>query len=184
MADTKSINSTEFPFLPGRSDAMHVPRWDVRDLSAGGDTVRGGARSVEINGTATALRLVGVDPGPGFKGAPEHSPVVVTGIDGQKWGVTGDGFFCTARRNRTQEEKARYYAEQNSRCLRSELNARAARVQTAPQRPLVTPRFRVLYLVSGSERKSAWLHSPERAQMGLRMMQTKYGQRNAIIYVD
>lgn len=54
-----------------------------------------------------------------------------------------------------------------------------ARLRTARQAPV--SRYRVMYLVNGRERKSAWLNE-QRAEVGLRMMQAKYGERNAIIY--
>lgn len=58
------------------------------------------------------------------------------------------------------------------------------RLRTVLQQPISTPRYRVMYLVNGRERKSAWLYNSDHAQRGLRMMQSKYGERNAIIYVD
>ncbi len=58
------------------------------------------------------------------------------------------------------------------------------RLRTALQQPISAPRFRVMYLVNGRERKSAWLYDSARAKRGLGMMQAKYGERNAIIYVD
>lgn len=58
------------------------------------------------------------------------------------------------------------------------------RIRTVMQTPISTPRYRVMYLVNGCERKSAWLYNRERAQKGLRLMQAKYGERNAIIYHD
>lgn len=55
------------------------------------------------------------------------------------------------------------------------------RLRTARQAPV--SRYRVIYLVNGRERKSAWLNE-QRAEEGLRMMQAKYGERKAIIYID
>lgn len=52
------------------------------------------------------------------------------------------------------------------------------------QAPIASPRFKVMYLVSGKERQSAWLHSRARAHIALEMMQKKYGPRNCIIVVD
>jgi hypothetical protein len=54
----------------------------------------------------------------------------------------------------------------------------------ALQAPIASPRYRVLYLREGREHCSAWLYQQEHAQRGLKMMQRKYGERNAIIYVD
>ena len=81
--------------------------------------------------------------------------------------------------------------------LREELQARAAipktalerrcerdRLRTVMQPPISAPRYRVMYLANGRERKSAWLYNNDHARKGLRMMQAKYGERNAIIYVD
>ena len=45
-------------------------------------------------------------------------------------------------------------------------------------------RFLVLYLVNGRERRSPWFYSKERARMALALMRKRYGDRNAIIYVD
>lgn len=82
-------------------------------------------------------------------------------------------------------------------CLREELRKRAStplsalekrcerdRMRTVLQQPISTPRYRVMYLVDRRERQSAWLYNADHARQGLRMMQAKYGQRNAIIYVD
>ncbi|MBP21324.1 MAG: hypothetical protein CL547_03075 [Alcanivorax sp.] len=56
--------------------------------------------------------------------------------------------------------------------------------RASPQPPISAPRYKVMYLVDGKERQSAWLYSEAHAQKGLAMMQAKYGERNAIIYVD
>ncbi len=53
-----------------------------------------------------------------------------------------------------------------------------------PVAPIATPRYKVIYLVNGKEKESAWLYRKEHAQRGLEMMQAKYGKKNAIIYVD
>lgn len=50
--------------------------------------------------------------------------------------------------------------------------------------PISSPRYKVMYLVNGKGRESAWLRKRESAQRGLKMMQAKYGKKNAIIYVD
>ena len=81
--------------------------------------------------------------------------------------------------------------------LREELRAHAAtpktalekrrerdRLRTVFQQPISAPRYCVMYLANGRERKSAWLYNLDRARKGLQMMQAKYGDRNAIIYVD
>lgn len=81
--------------------------------------------------------------------------------------------------------------------LWGELQARAAtpktaleerrerdRLRTVLQQPISSPRYRVMYLVNGRERKSAWLYNDVNARKGLQMMQAKYGNRKAIIYVD
>lgn len=52
------------------------------------------------------------------------------------------------------------------------------------QHPISAPRYKVMYLVNGKERQSAWLYDEVHAQQGLAMMQAKYGDKNAIIYVD
>ncbi|MFM9881118.1 MAG: hypothetical protein ACKVOO_12000 [Burkholderiaceae bacterium] len=56
--------------------------------------------------------------------------------------------------------------------------------RTVMQTPISTPRYRVLYLKNGREHRSPWLYREKIAQQGLAMMQAKYGERNAIIYVD
>lgn len=81
--------------------------------------------------------------------------------------------------------------------LREELRAHAAtpktalekrrerdRLRTVLQQPISAPRYCVMYLVNGRERQSAWLYDRDHAHKGLQMMQAKYGDRNAIIYVD
>ena len=52
------------------------------------------------------------------------------------------------------------------------------------QTPISSPRYCVMYLKDGKEHCSAWLYRKEFAQQGLAMMCAKYGERNAIIYVD
>ena len=59
-----------------------------------------------------------------------------------------------------------------------------AMTQKSPATPIRAPRYRVIYLANGKERKSAWLYQQKRAQRALALMQAKYGRRNAIIYVD
>lgn len=54
----------------------------------------------------------------------------------------------------------------------------------AMQAPIAAPRYRVMYMREGKERRSAWLYREDHARRGLEMMRAKYGQRNAIIYVD
>lgn len=58
------------------------------------------------------------------------------------------------------------------------------RRRTVMQTPISTPRYRVMYLKNGKEHRSSWLYREEHAQQGLAMMRAKYGERNAIIYVD
>ncbi len=58
------------------------------------------------------------------------------------------------------------------------------RLRTVLQAPIAAPRYLVMYLVNGRERRSAWLHNKERAKNGLRLMQAKCGDRNAIILMD
>jgi hypothetical protein len=56
--------------------------------------------------------------------------------------------------------------------------------RTNMQTPISAPMYRVLYLVNKKEKQSPWLYRLENAKAALAMMQAKYGQRNAIIYVD
>ena len=62
-------------------------------------------------------------------------------------------------------------------------------MQTSPkhntplQAPVTAPMCCVLYLENGREKRTAWM-SRERAQKAATLMQAKYGERNAIVYVD
>ena len=56
--------------------------------------------------------------------------------------------------------------------------------RTVQQSPVASPRYSVMYLKNGKEHHSAWLYREEHARQGLAMMQAKYGQKNAILYVD
>lgn len=58
------------------------------------------------------------------------------------------------------------------------------RMRTVMQMPISTPRYRVMYMANGKERRSAWLYREQNAKQGLALMRAKYGERNAIIYVD
>jgi hypothetical protein len=46
------------------------------------------------------------------------------------------------------------------------------------------PRYRVIYLVNGRERRSHWIMRASIAQTALATIQAKYGERSAIIYFD
>lgn len=48
----------------------------------------------------------------------------------------------------------------------------------------VSTRYRVLYLKDRKEHKTPWFKVRERADIALKLMQQKYGEKNAIIYVD
>lgn len=58
------------------------------------------------------------------------------------------------------------------------------RARHALQAPIASPKYRVLYLKNGKEHRSPWLYRQEHANKGLELMRAKYGQKNAIIYVD
>jgi len=58
------------------------------------------------------------------------------------------------------------------------------RRRTATQTPIAAPKYRVIYLANGRERLSPWLYKQELANKALGMMQSKYGPRSAIIFVD
>ncbi|MFC0593793.1 hypothetical protein ACFOHU_03460 [Ottowia pentelensis] len=45
-------------------------------------------------------------------------------------------------------------------------------------------RYLVLYLVNGREHQSPWFSDRGRAVLALQVLQAKYGERNATIYVD
>lgn len=51
------------------------------------------------------------------------------------------------------------------------------------QAPGNAPRFCVLYLKQGQEKRSPWM-TQKRAHKAATLMQAKYGERNAIVYVD
>jgi hypothetical protein len=48
----------------------------------------------------------------------------------------------------------------------------------------VSTRYRVLYLKDRKEHKTPWFKVRERADVALKLMRQKYGEKNAIIYVD
>lgn len=52
------------------------------------------------------------------------------------------------------------------------------------QAPIAAPRYKVHFLKEGKEHTSPWLHSRDKAQKALKLMQGKYGERNCIIVVD
>lgn len=58
------------------------------------------------------------------------------------------------------------------------------RLRTALQAPIGPLRICVLYLVNGEERRTPWLHSRERAQEALCILQAKYGEGRAVLYRD
>jgi hypothetical protein len=52
------------------------------------------------------------------------------------------------------------------------------------QAPIAAPRYKVHYLKNGREHTSPWLHSSDKADKALMLMQKKYGVRNCIFVVD
>ena len=58
------------------------------------------------------------------------------------------------------------------------------RRRTACQAPISTEKRCVMYMVNGKERRTPWFYREEIAQRALKVMQTKYGERNCLIYVD
>ncbi|BCG22044.1 hypothetical protein TUM18999_02350 [Pseudomonas tohonis] len=58
------------------------------------------------------------------------------------------------------------------------------RLRTAMQAPISAPRYRVLYLKDGKEKHSAWFYKHDYARVALQLMQKKYGDKKAIIYID
>ncbi len=95
---------------------------------------------------------------------------------GNKSTDPNEGFFTGLR----EELRARGAAPKSALEKRRERD----RLRTVLQQPISAPRYCVMYMVNGRERKSAWLYNNDRARKGLQMMQRKYGDRNAIIYVD
>lgn len=57
------------------------------------------------------------------------------------------------------------------------------RMHNRNQAPIHAPQYCVMYLKAGKEKRTAWM-SRERAHKALHIMQTKYGERNAIVYMD
>lgn len=66
----------------------------------------------------------------------------------------------------------------------AELTKDKDRLRHALQAPIASPKFQVVYLKGGKEHRSPWLYRREHAHQALALMQGKYGQQNAIIYVD
>lgn len=54
---------------------------------------------------------------------------------------------------------------------------------TRSQAPVTAPKCCVLYLENGREKRTAWM-SREQAHKALAIMKAKYGERNAIVYLD
>lgn len=48
----------------------------------------------------------------------------------------------------------------------------------------VSTRFCVLYLKERKEHRTAWFKSRELAHVALRLIRKKYGDKNAIVYID
>lgn len=51
------------------------------------------------------------------------------------------------------------------------------------QAPIHAPQYCVIYLKDGKQKRGAWM-SRERAHKAAAMMRAKYGERNAIVYMD
>jgi len=45
-------------------------------------------------------------------------------------------------------------------------------------------KLRVIYLKNGKEKRSAWFLDETRARKALQIIQSKYGEKNAILYRD
>jgi hypothetical protein len=53
-----------------------------------------------------------------------------------------------------------------------------------PQAPIAAPRYCVMYLKAAREHATPWFYQPEHARRALDIIQRRYGEKNAIIYVD
>lgn len=56
--------------------------------------------------------------------------------------------------------------------------------RTAAQAPIAAPIYRVLYLKDGREHASPRFYSRDHAKAAQRLMQTKYGERNVVLFID
>lgn len=63
-------------------------------------------------------------------------------------------------------------------------------IETRPERcltshaPIAATRYCVVYLKQRKEYRTAWLYRHDHAQRALEIVQRRYGEKNAIIYVD
>lgn len=84
-----------------------------------------------------------------------------------------------------EQEASKHYNRLRSAAMTPEQRQRERdRMRTVMQMPISAPRYRVMYVANGKERRSAWLYQEQNARQGLALMRAKYGERNAIIYVD
>ncbi len=58
------------------------------------------------------------------------------------------------------------------------------KAREALQAPISAPKYKVMWLAKGIEKKSPWLYQREHAQRALSLVQAKHGKQNAIILVD
>jgi hypothetical protein len=54
----------------------------------------------------------------------------------------------------------------------------------ARQAPISAPRYSVFYLVGGKERRTPWFSKKRNADRALSIMKAKYGDKNAIVFLD
>lgn len=109
---------------------------------------------------------------------------VTIGMDMQApYGVYADGEQVAVYK--CECDAAKHYTRLRQSIMTPEQRKREKdRTRHALQAPIAAPKYRVLYLKNGKEHCSSWLYRQDHARQGLEMMQAKYGERNAIIYVD
>ena len=99
------------------------------------------------------------------------------------YGVYLDGkqvaiYYCQ------KEAGAHYQRLLHSLMTATEIRRERDHRRTVLQSPISQTKQCVMYFRHGRECRSAWFYTEDRARQALAMMQAKYGERNAIIYVD
>ena len=82
------------------------------------------------------------------------------------------------------QRRGRFVAENEATPERKLSRLEKDRLRTVLQAPISVPMYRILYLKKGRECQSPWLYKKQNADIALGLMKKKYGERNAIIYVD
>ena len=82
------------------------------------------------------------------------------------------------------ESRLRQQPETNQKDTNMPMSQMKDRIRTALQAPISSTKMCVIYRKEGREIRSPWFYREDHARKALSIMQKKYGESNAILYLD